>query len=399
MLREHYHHGGTSMPDTSLIVIGAGPYGLAVAAYARREGIETMVLGEPMAFWREHMPTGMFLRSGPDWHLDATNVHTFEAYLAERGVDPADVDPIPVDLFIEYATWFQEIVGLQVRPELVTAVRRQEDAFEVDLDGGGQLTAATVVAAPGISHFTNIPHRAVAQLPPERFTHTCFLREVDRARDDRTVIIGGRQSAFEWAALLADAGVDAVHVAYRHDTPAFAPADWHFVDPLIDQTVAVPGWFRRLPAEQRDAVVQRFWSEGRLKLEPWLTPRMPDGVVHRHPHTEVTSCVELPNGDIRAELSTGEVLFVDHVVLATGYRADITAVPYLRDLPGLETVDGFPVLDEHMQTSVPGLFLTGFAATHDFGPFFGFVRACPAAAQIIVPELARTLGRPASLAG
>jgi thioredoxin reductase len=385
------------MPDTSLMVIGAGPYGLAVAAYARRLGIETMVLGEPMAFWREHMPRGMFLRSGPDWHLDATNVHTFEAYLAERGVDPADVDPIPVDLFIEYATWFQEIVGLQVRPELVTAVRRLEDAFEVDLDGGGQLTAATVVAAPGISHFTNVPHRAVAQLPPERFTHTCFLREVDRARDARTLIIGGRQSAFEWAALLADAGVDAVHLAYRHETPAFAPADWHFVDPMIDETVAVPGWFRRLPAEQREAVVQRFWAEGRLKLEPWLTPRMPGGVVHRHPHTEVTSCVELPDGDIRAELSTGEVLLVDHVVLATGYRADITAVPYLRELPGLETVDGFPVLDEHMQTSVPGLFLTGFAATHDFGPFFGFVRACPAAAQIIVPELARTLGRPTSL--
>ncbi|HEY2193901.1 MAG TPA: NAD(P)-binding domain-containing protein [Actinomycetospora sp.] len=384
--------------DTSLLVIGAGPYGLATAAYARHLGIETVVIGEPMGFWREHMPRGMLLRSGPDWHLDATDVHTFEAYLAERGVDPADVDPIPVDLFIEYASWFQEIVGLRVRPELVTALRRRDHGFEVDLDGGGQLSAATVVAAPGISHFTNIPHRAVAHLPEDRVTHTCFLTEVDRARDARTLIIGGRQSAFEWAALLADAGVDAVHVAYRHDTPAFAPADWHFVDPMIDQTVAVPGWFRRLSTEQRDAVANRFWAEGRLKLEPWLTPRMPEGVVHRHPHTEVTSCVELPNGDIRAELSTGQVLLVDHVVLATGYRADINSVPYLRELPDLETVDGFPVLDEHMQTSEPGLFLTGFAATRDFGPFFGFVRACPAAAQIIVPEVARSLERAASLA-
>jgi FAD-dependent urate hydroxylase len=387
------------MVDTSLLVIGAGPYGLAVAAYAQRQGIDTVVLGEPMGFWRQHMPQGMFLRSGADWHLDATNVHTFEAYLAERGVDPADVDPIPVDLFLEYAAWFQDIVGLEVRPDFATAVRHHGDAFEVDLEGGEQLSAATVVAAPGISHFTNTPHRAVAELPADRFTHTCFLTEVERARDARTLIIGGRQSAFEWAALLADAGMDAVHVAYRHDTPAFAAADWHFVDPMIDQTVAVPGWFRHLPAEQQDAVAQRFWAEGRLKLEPWLTPRMPADVVHRHPHTEVTRCVELPDGDIRAELSTGEVLLVDHVVLATGYRADINAVPYLRDLPDLETVDGFPVLDDHMQTSEPGLFLTGFAATHDFGPFFGFVRASPAAAQIIVPELARQLHpRAASLA-
>jgi NADPH-dependent 2,4-dienoyl-CoA reductase/sulfur reductase-like enzyme len=126
---------------------------------------------------------------------------------------------------------------------------------------------------------------------------------------------------------------------------------------------------------------------------------MPEAIVHRHPRTEVVSCVEQANGDIRAELSTGEVLLVDHVVLATGYRADITAVPYLRELSGLETVDGFPVLDEQMQTSVPGLFLTGFAATHAFGPFFGFVRGCPAAAQIIGCELARVLESPAALAG
>jgi thioredoxin reductase len=387
------------MVDTSLAVVGAGPYGLAVAAYARRLGLDPVVLGEPMGFWREHMPRGMLLRSGPDWHLDATGVDTFEAYLAQRGIDPASVDPIPVDLFIEYATWFQEITGLQVRREFVTAVRRTDDAFDVEFEGGGRLTAATVVAAPGINHFTNIPHRAVAGLRPDRVTHTCFLTEVDRARDARTLVIGGRQSAFEWAALLADAGVEAVHVVYRHDTPAFSPADWHFVDPMIDRTLAVPGWFRGLPADRRDAIAQQFWSVGRLTLEPWLTPRMPEAIVHRHPRTEVVSCVEQANGDIRAELSTGEVLLVDHVVLATGYRADITAVPYLRELSGLETVDGFPVLDEQMQTSVPGLFLTGFAATHAFGPFFGFVRGCPAAAQIIGCELARVLESPAALAG
>src|SRR6188472_46767 len=136
--------------ETELLVIGAGPYALSTAALARERGIDTTVVGEPMAFWRDNMPRGMFLRSGPDWHLDATGVHTFKAYLAERGLDPAEVDPIPVDLFIEYATWFQDIVGLQVRPDLVSAIRRNEDVFEIDLDGGARLSAAAVVAAPGI---------------------------------------------------------------------------------------------------------------------------------------------------------------------------------------------------------------------------------------------------------
>jgi hypothetical protein len=45
------------------------------------------------------------------------------------------------------------------------------------------------------------------------------------------------------------------------------------------------------------------------------------------------------------------------------------------------------VLDEHFQTSVAGLFMPGFVATRDFGPFFGFVRGCPAAATLIVSGL------------
>jgi len=45
------------------------------------------------------------------------------------------------------------------------------------------------------------------------------------------------------------------------------------------------------------------------------------------------------------------------------------------------------VLDERFQTSVPGLFMPGFVATRDFGPFFGFVRGCPAAATLITAAL------------
>ncbi len=81
---------------TPLLVIGAGPYGLATAACAKRAGIEELVIGEPMAFWRENMPSGMMLRSGADWHLDAAGENTFMAYLKERGLDPHDFEPIPV---------------------------------------------------------------------------------------------------------------------------------------------------------------------------------------------------------------------------------------------------------------------------------------------------------------
>jgi FAD-dependent urate hydroxylase len=388
------HTNGNIRTHTPLLVIGAGPYGLATAAYAMRVGIEPLVVGQPMAFWRENMPSRMFLRSGTDWHLDAASEYTMMAYLEERGIDPADVDPIPVGLFVEYATWFQERAGVEVTPDMVRDLSRTDGHFEATLQGGRRITADTVVAAPGISHFTVVPEWVEERLSPGRWSHTCTTVRFEEMRGARVLIVGGRQSAFEWAALLADEGADGVHVVHRHDSPDFAPADWSFVDGLMDLTATIPGWFRNLPAEEREAIARRFWAEGRLKLEPWLTARLDKPFVHRWPRASVRNCRELPDGEIEVELSNGSRLIVDHVILATGYKPDMTKVPYLSGLvDDLELADGFPVLDEHFQSSVPGLFITGFPATRDFGPFFGFVRGCPVAATLTVAGLKEALDR------
>jgi thioredoxin reductase len=207
------------------------------------------------------------------------------------------------------------------------------------------------------------------------------------------MIVGGRQSAFEWAALLAEGEAAEVHVVYRHDTPRFTTSDWHFTDELIDLTATVPGWFRHLPAKEREAIARRFWAEGRLKLEPWLTPRLDKPSVHRWPHQSVVACKNTAE-EVEVRLSDGAQLAVDFVVLATGYKPDMRAVPYLSGVvDDMELADGFPVLDENFQSSVPRLFVTGFPATRDFGPFFGFVRGCPVAATLTTAGLEKTLGR------
>ena len=104
----------------------------------------------------------------------------------------------------------------------------------------------------------------------------------------------------------------------------------------------------------------------------------------------MVGCREVPGGEIRVELSTGRRLAVDYVVLATGYKPDMRKVPYLSGVVDrLELADGFPVLDEHFQSSLPGLFITGFPATRDFGPFFGFVGGCPVAATNRTPATCR----------
>jgi thioredoxin reductase len=377
-----------------LLVIGAGPYGLATAACAKRAGIEQLVVGEPMAFWRENMPAGMFLRSGPDWHLDAAGVHTFMAYLDELGIDPSEVDPIPVALFLDYVDWFEERADIDVLPDLVRDLSKPDGRFVATLESGRRVSADAVVAAPGISRFTVIPEWVERSLSPGRWSHTCNLVRFDQLRGKRILIVGGRQSAYEWAALLADGDAEEIHVVHRHDTPEFTASDWHFVDSQMDLTATVPGWFRNLPSEEREAIAKRFWAEGRLRLEPWLTPRLEKPSVHRWPNASVATCKEFPGGEIEVELSTGVRLAVDYVVLATGYKVDMREVPYLSGVVDeMELANGFPVLDEHFQSSVPGLFLTGFPATRDFGPFFGFVRGCPVAATLTTAGLTEALGK------
>ncbi|HZO63423.1 MAG TPA: FAD-dependent oxidoreductase [Kribbellaceae bacterium] len=370
---------------TSLLVIGAGPYGLSAAAHAREQGIDTVVTGRSMGFWRDHMPEGMYLRSGPEWHLDAAGVHTQQAYLEERGIDPRDVDPIPIGVFLDYAEWFRQAKGIEPLDDLVDDVVRSNGHFTATLSSGERIDAEAVVAAPGIAHFTHFPAWADS-VPPDRATHTCDLVRFDDLAGARVLIVGGRQSAYEWAALLADHGAERIDMVHRHDVPAFERVSWSFVDAHVESTLRTAGWWRSLSRAEQDAIARRFWEVGRLTLEYWLTPRLPSGIVHRRPGAEVVQAAA--DTAVQVRLSSGEALEVDHVVFASGYRADLGRVPHLRGLSGtVAAEDGFPVLDNGFGTSVPGFYLTGFCATRDFGPFFGFVKAAPAAATLIVRDL------------
>ena len=48
---------------TRVVIIGAGPYGLSVAAHLRAHGVAFRIFGAPLDSWRNHMPVGMMLKS------------------------------------------------------------------------------------------------------------------------------------------------------------------------------------------------------------------------------------------------------------------------------------------------------------------------------------------------
>jgi FAD-dependent urate hydroxylase len=370
-----------------LLVVGAGPYALAVAARAIERGIDTVVVGHSMGFWTDHMPEGMFLRSGTDWHLDASGTDTFEAFIEDRGLSSDDVDPVPIAVFLDYAAWFQTQKHVSVRERLVTRLERKDCSFVAWLDDGTQIAADAVVTAPGAAHFRQFPEWQTL-IPEGVSAHTCDLVRFDELAGTRVLVVGGRQSAYEWAALLGEHDVDGVDIVHRHDIPRFERVSWEFVDPYTDATVRSRGWWRSLSATAQDEINRRFWEVGRLTLEWWLTPRLADKRIRLWPGTHVERTQVADGGTVSVTLSSGDLLTFDHIIFATGYRADLPAVPYLNGIAGsLDVIDGFPVLDEGFQSSIAGLYFAGFCSMRDFGPFFGFTKGCPAAATLIVDDL------------
>jgi len=376
---------GSPAVDTTLLVIGAGPFGLAMAVQAQELGIDHVVVGQPMSFWREHMPTGMVLRSGCEWHLGPTERDTFERFLDTRGQTPSDVEPLPLDLYLEYAEWFEAMKGIRARSSRVTRLEQRDGRFAARLDDGTELTAEQALLALGFAPFAHIPDDLTVLVPAERSSHTRDCVAPDRFAGQRVLIVGGRQSAFESAALLAEAGAAAVHVCHRHETPAFVASDWSWVEPLLQRIGNEPGWYRAMPDAERAALNTRFWSEGRLKLEPWLGPRVHHESITIRPETVVLGS-ELTSTSVRVRLDTGDNVEFDHVLFATGYKVDLKRVSFMSAgnlLQRIQRRDGYPVLDDSLQTTVPGLFVTSLPAAREFGPFFAFTAAVRASARIV----------------
>jgi cation diffusion facilitator CzcD-associated flavoprotein CzcO len=374
--------------DTDLLIIGAGPFGLSMAADAVHRSLNHRLIGKPMEFWKSNMPKGMYLRSSYDWHLDPAAIHTIESFLKNQGLTAADVEPLSLEFYLRYAHWFQQQKGIEPLP---LYVRRLEYSartarFHALSEDDSSIIAKNVVIAVGFKYFKHLPAELARVVPKGRLSHTSDLVDFKPLCAKRCLIIGGRQSAFEWASLIHEAGAAAVHVCHRHDSPAFKVSDWSWVGSLVMKTAEDTAWFRKLPAAKQEEIYRRLWAEGRLKVEPWLEQRIATDGVKLWPRTQLVRCIEQPDGALAATLDNGETLIVDQVIAATGFKVDIARVPFLAAgnlLERLATGNGFPQLDEHFQTNVPGLFMTSMPAVQDFGPFWGFTIAAPVSAQII----------------
>lgn len=80
-------------------IIGAGPYGLSIAAHLKARGVEFRIFGRPMQTWLTNMPKGMRLKSEgfASSLYDPESAFTIRRYCAGIGIPYADID-LPASL-------------------------------------------------------------------------------------------------------------------------------------------------------------------------------------------------------------------------------------------------------------------------------------------------------------
>jgi thioredoxin reductase len=384
--------------DDTTVVIGAGPYGLSVAAHLKARGVQTQVIGKTMELWK-NMPAGLCLKS--IW--SASSISDPEGrYSIDRYIETTNTprqDPIPLSLFLNYALWFQRQNVPDVDHVYVKSLVADGKNFHLDLDDGRTLKANNVVIAAGISTFAYVPEFA-RDLPETVAAHTSVHKDLTRFKGRRVVVVGKGQSALEYAALLHEVGADVdlitrgevrwhSKILYDRTGPAkhifYPPGD--VGPPGINWLVAFPSFFRYFPEKIKDPMHRRAVLPGGAK---WLRPRIEEQI-HLTENTQIVKASEQGQG-IRLELSDGTVREVDYMILGTGYQPDFHKFTFIDPALSQQVQESkrYPVLNAGYESSVPNLYFAGLMAGYTFGPTCRFVSGTKAVAQKISRYIART---------
>ena len=388
-------------------MIGAGPYGLSVAAHLRARNADFRVFGTPLETWRTRMPRGMELKSdGFASSLSApVGGATLGDWCREHGQPYHDTDiPVPLETFVAYGLDFQRRYVPDLEPGFAVSIAEGGRGYRVEMADGDAFEARRVVLAVGITHYDSTPE-VFAGLGPERLSHACAHHDLSGFRGRDVTVIGAGSSAVDIAVGLAEAGAHARLIGRRTTVkfgsrPSGRPrGPWarlrhpaSGLGPGLRSRLCcdAPDLFRLLPGDARLEIVRRHLGPS----SPWrLRDRFEAGVEVRTGR-RIDAAADT-GGRVRLDL-TGpegpEAVETEHVICATGYRADIARLGFLDPAlrAGLRTVGGAPVLNGGFESSAPGLHFVGVSAAATFGPLMRFMFGDDFAARRIVRRLQAT---------
>ncbi|MDT7753865.1 MAG: thioredoxin reductase [Pseudonocardiales bacterium] len=162
-----------------LLVVGAGPAGLAAGVYGASEGLHTVVLDAVAA-------GGQAATSSRIENYLGFPAGISGAELAERAVIQAD----------KFGAHTQV-------PVTATALRREDGHYRVQLDNGAETLARTVVVATG-ARYRKLPVDRLQEFEETSVFYAATQIEAQICDHDPVVVVGGGNSAGQATLFLAD---------------------------------------------------------------------------------------------------------------------------------------------------------------------------------------------------
>ena len=347
------------MQPEDILVIGAGPAGLAISACLRREGLEHVLLereGNIGSAWHRH--------------YDRLHLHTTKTYSGLPMMPwPKGTPRYPSrEQVVQYLQAYA--AEHRIAPQLgvtVHMVKHRGDRFAVDTSAG-VMAPRIVIMATGYNGVPKVP--SVPGLESFRGTaiHAGVYKNAAPYQGKRTLVVGCGNSGAEIALDLAEQGVDAAMVV--RGPVHVVPRDM-FGRPTQHTNVLLS----HLPLALRDAIATRIvgWVVGDLSrwgiVRPAVGPNRMIEESGRIPLLDLGTIAMVKQGKIRVVPAVQEIL-PDGVRFASGavhpFEAIIFATGYT---PGLgNVIEGFEAIADARgrphrfgeETGIAGLYFVGF---------------------------------------
>lgn len=313
---------------SEVLIVGAGPAGLAVAAVLRRRGVHATVLerGEAVgANWRRRydglrlntvrwlsaLPGSSIPRRAGRW----VSRDDYVAYL-ERYADLHHVD-----------------VVTRVEVDRIIAGRAGEAARWKVHTSKGELTAAAVVVASGPFDQPVVPPWPGLHRYGGTFAHAAEYRNPTPYRGEHVLVVGGGASGLEIALQLAEGGAGRVDLSVRSCTNLFPRQVWAYPLTPLPVTRHAPAWMLDLAGSATHRLLGRGWPHplprpgaglGTALYRDGTEPVVADGIVSALRAGIVNllpAVADFTATTVR--LVDGEVIQPDMVLAATGYRSRV----------------------------------------------------------------------------
>lgn len=346
-----------------VIIIGAGPAGLAAAETLAKRNIEYVILEKGPAV------ASALRRVDPEMRL-----------LSPKGLSlMPDMSPEPqAPAYMPFSVLVHELERYQQQHELkvnfdctALAIRKEPRGFTVSYRAGDgekhELRGSHVINATGIISQPRLPDNFLFE--GYRWLHSIDVRAEDLAGARRLLVVGGGASA-------AEVLENWLRVRQEGDRAWLS---------LRSKLIAIPHWilgidvhyFAWLPEQIPTGLFG--WRANRL-TEP-MTGRAVIRAIHKGLIKRMPGVRSYKKGEV--EFVNGERIEPDLIVFATGFTY---AVEHLKEVVDLDP-DGRPLVKNCESTRTPGVFLLGYR----FGRTFAspYLRGIARDAEYVAEQIAR----------